>query len=151
MGARERSDECYVLDLCDEILGERSRRQARFDWLIGDASPKTGRCVRLPVDAYWARLGVIVEYRESQHFSVNRHFDKPHVPTVSGVHRGEQRRIYDERREREIPAHGLHLVVIRYDQLACDRRGRLLRDRAADLVSLRRILRYRTMPTVGRR
>jgi hypothetical protein len=33
---RESSDEYYVLDLCDEALGERALRQHRFDWLRGD-------------------------------------------------------------------------------------------------------------------
>ena len=37
--------------------------------------------------------------------------------TVSGVHRGEQRRRYDERRDREIPANGLRLLVIKPDDL----------------------------------
>ena len=34
--ARAESDEAYVLDLCDAILGEPASRQHRFDWLVGD-------------------------------------------------------------------------------------------------------------------
>ncbi|WP_238995123.1 hypothetical protein [Gordonia sp. JH63] len=37
---RRASDELYVLDLCDEILGVPEIRQARFDWLRGDPSPR---------------------------------------------------------------------------------------------------------------
>src|SRR5215211_1798560 len=33
---RAASDEAYVIDLCDEILGERALRQHRFEWLRGD-------------------------------------------------------------------------------------------------------------------
>jgi hypothetical protein len=55
------------------------------------------------------------------------HFDKPDVLTVSGVHRGIQRRIYDKRRAVEIPAHGLRLIVVKPSDLVADRRGRLLR------------------------
>src|SRR5688572_30090410 len=31
-------DEGYVIDLCDEILGELGRRQQCFPWLLGDPS-----------------------------------------------------------------------------------------------------------------
>lgn len=69
----------------------------------------------------------MIEYRERQHDEPNTHFDKPAVMTVSGVHRGEQRRRYDERRDREIPANGLRLLVIKPDDLDATRRGRLRR------------------------
>lgn len=42
---REQSDESYVIDLCDEVLGIKASRQHKFDFLTGD----TGH--RLPVDA----------------------------------------------------------------------------------------------------
>lgn len=41
------SDEYYVLDLCDEVIGNRGQRQATFPWLVGDVSPKTGQVRRL--------------------------------------------------------------------------------------------------------
>jgi hypothetical protein len=104
--ARADSDEAYVLDLCDAILGEPASRQHRFDWLVGDPG-RNGRSRALPVDAYYAARQLVVEYRERQHDGPVAHFDKSDVLTVSGVHRGIQRRIYDERRAVEIPAHGL--------------------------------------------
>ncbi|MEU9453096.1 hypothetical protein [Streptomyces sp. NPDC048277] len=68
------------------------------------------------------------------------HFDKPDRLTVSGVHRGEQRALYDARRDAEIPAHGLRLIVIRPADLDADGRGRLRRNQEADLAALKRIL-----------
>jgi hypothetical protein len=133
---RETSDEFYVIDLCDEVLNEVGRRQARFDWLRGDANPG-GRAARLAVDAYWPDHGLVVEYRERQHDVPVPHFDKPDRMTVSGVHRGLQRKIYDQRRDKLIPAHGLRLVVIKPADLAADRRGRLLRHRDHDLQTIR--------------
>jgi hypothetical protein len=103
---RVESDETYVLDLCDEVLAERGSRQHRFDWLVGDPG-RSGRRVRLPVDSFWAGHRLVVEYREVQHDRPVAHFDKPHRLTVSGVHRGHQRAIYDARRDVEIPAHDL--------------------------------------------
>jgi len=127
-----------VIDLCDELLGAVALRQHRFDWLLGDPG-KNGRQVPLPVDAFYPGLGLVVEYQERQHFEAVALFDKPGTLTVSGVPRGEQRRIYDRRREEEIPKQGLKLVVIRYDQLACKGK-RLVRDVRADRQVLRGLL-----------
>ena len=136
---RADSDEAYVLDLCDAILGECASRQHRFDWLVGDPG-RDGRSRTLPVDAYHAARRLVIEYRELQHDEPVAHFDKPDVLTVSGVHRGIQRRIYDKRRATEIPAHGLRLIVIKPADLAADRRGRLLRTREPDLAALHTLL-----------
>jgi len=137
--ARTDSDEAYVVDLCDEILRERASRQHRFDWLVGDPG-RDGRSRALPVDAYYPGRRLVVEYRERQHDEPVTHFDKPDVLTVSGVHRGIQRRIYDQRRAVEIPAHGLRLIVVRPGDLTANRRGRLLRIRESDETALRTLL-----------
>jgi hypothetical protein len=129
MGRRDESDEAYVVGLCEQVLGEQAVTQHRFDWLLGDAGAD-GRRAGLPVDAYWPGHRLVVEYREAQH-------DRP---TVSGVHRGEQRALYDARRDTEIPAHGLRLVVIRPADLDADSRGRLRRDPVPDLAAVRALL-----------
>lgn len=133
------SDESYVLNLLDELLGAPGHRQATFPWLLGDPSG-SGTCRALPVDGYWAPLGLVVEYRERQHDEPVAFFDKPDRLTVSGVHRGEQRRLYDDRRDREIPAHGLRLLVIRPSDLSSDGRGRLRRQADDDRAALQGLL-----------
>ncbi|MFJ3723319.1 hypothetical protein ACIPYQ_12200 [Streptomyces sp. NPDC090045] len=139
IGTRDDSDEAYVVGLCDQVLGETACTQHKFEWLLGDPGVG-GRRVRLPVDAYWPGHRLVVEYRELQHDQPVPHFDKPDRLTVSGVHRGEQRALYDARRDAEVPAHGLRLVVIRPADLDADGRGRLRRSREADLTALRRLL-----------
>jgi hypothetical protein len=130
-------DEIYVIDLCDRLLGIKASRQHRFDWLVGDPG-RDGRPRPLPVDAYYEPLGLVVEYRERQHDQPVPFFDKPDRLTVSGVHRGEQRRIYDQRRDTRIPAHGLRLWVITPADLRADNHGRLTtRDPHRDLNLLR--------------
>jgi hypothetical protein len=136
---RADSDESYVVDLCDEVLGERARRQHRFAWLLGDPGTAGARAT-LPVDAYYPDHQLVVEYRERQHDEPVAYFDKPDVLTVSGVHRREQRRIYDRRRDELIPSHGLHLVVIRPGDLASNKQGRLTRDPTGDLATLQAML-----------
>lgn len=130
-------DEHYALDLCDELLGEQALRQHRFAWLACDPDAG-GRRRLLPVDGFYPRNQLVVEYREHQHDRPTRFFDKPDRLTVSGVHRGEQRRLYDRRREVLIPQYGLRLWVVVPSDVGGDRRGRLSdRDPQRDLSSLR--------------
>ncbi len=136
---RQDSDEAYVIGLCDRALGETGRRQHRFDWLLGDPG-RSGRRVRLPVDACWPDAQLVVEYREQQHDRPVPHFDKPHRLTVSGVHRGLQRALYDRRRDVLTPPHGLRLVVITPADLDAPPRGRLRRSSDADLEAVARLL-----------
>ncbi|HEY0667921.1 MAG TPA: hypothetical protein VGD22_07075 [Sphingobacteriaceae bacterium] len=120
------SDEKYVLDLCDKILNKPALRQHRFDFLRGDSGTK------LPVDAYYPDLNLVIEYRETQHTNAVKHFDKPDIMTVSGVHRGEQRKIYDQRRRDVLPKNGIQLIEISYTDFELDRRNRIIRDRERD-------------------
>lgn len=129
MARRAESDEHYVLDLCDEVLGSPSRRQATFPWLLGDVSPTTGRSRVLPVDGYWPDLDLVVEFQEKQHFEAVAIFDRRQ--TVSGVPRGEQRRLYDLRKAELIPAHGLRLVVIKKSAFLV-RSDKIVRDHDGD-------------------
>lgn len=127
---RSASDEHYVIDLCDEVLGLKASRQHGFDFLKGD----TGR--RLPVDAYYEEIGLVVEYCESQHSESTPFFDKK--MTVSGVSRGEQRRIYDKRRSDILPKYGLRLVIIDYKDFGTSRK--LKRDKITDIEIVKRLL-----------
>jgi hypothetical protein len=134
MAGRAASDEHYVLDLCDEILGADGQRQARFDWLRGDRSPLRPRGMTLPVDGYWPDLKLVVEFQEEQHSQPSPFFDRRQ--TVSGVGRGEQRRIYDERKRLLIPKHRLRLVVIEKSAFSVKSK-RIVRDRATDIAVVR--------------
>ncbi len=133
MAQRKDSDEYYVIDLCDEVLGLKASRQHTFDFLRGDGTP--GK--KLPVDAYYSELNLVVEYRERQHSESVAFFDKK--TTVSGVSRGEQRRIYDQRRRDILPKHGIRLIEISYADLRHDSRKRLVRDRQNDLIVIRKL------------
>lgn len=134
---RTESDEHYVLGLCDEVLGVAGLRQARFDWLRGDVSPSSGRSARLPVDGYWPANELVVEFQEKQHTESVPIFDRR--VTVSGVPRGEQRRLYDQRKAELIPAHGLRLVVVHKSEFQV-RRDRIVRDHDRDVEVVRRRL-----------
>ena len=132
-------DEEYVLDICDKILKQTSSRQHKFDFLFGDTNSK-GTAAKLPVDAYYDILKLVIEYRERQHTESVTFFDKPDRMTVSGVHRGEQRKIYDERRRKLIPKNGLTLVEISYTDFNHDKQKRIIRNEKQDTEVIRKLL-----------
>jgi hypothetical protein len=123
------SDEAYIIDLCDDILGLKASRGHRFDFLVGNPD-RRGRCHRLPVDAYYKELELVVEYHERQHHEPISFFDRRIV--ASGITRGEQRKLYDRQREEVLPKKGITLLVIRcdeFDHTSAKRLRRVEKDR----------------------
>jgi diadenosine tetraphosphate (Ap4A) HIT family hydrolase len=130
MPSRSDSDEKYILDLVAEVLSEPNYRwQHRFPTLLGDPD-QDGKRRPLPVDGYYPRHQLIVEYWERQHSAPVPIMDDG--ATVSGVSRGHQRRLYDQRRQTWAEANGMRLVVLDYRGFETDRQGRLQRDPGRD-------------------
>ena len=125
-GGRAGSDEYYVIGLCNEALGMEAEQQYKFPFLLGD----TGRA--LPVDAYYREHNLVIEYYERQHTEEVEFFNGR--MTVSGVSRGEQRKIYDERRRTELPKHGIKLVVISYSDFGTTKKLKREHDRDLEVV-----------------
>lgn len=133
-------DEHYVIDLCDEILGRKASRQHRFPFVLGDLHRNgTGRTA-LPCDAYYPTLQLVVEFNERQHTEAVNHFDKPHQMTVSGMHRGEQRALYEQRKRETLPKHGIRLVEVGYSDFVHDSGKRILRNPDRDRQRLASLL-----------
>ena len=133
LSARADSDESYVIDLCNEVLGEKANRQKRFDFLLGDLHKDGKTRTMLPVDAYYVSLNLVVEFMEKQHTEDVAHFDKPDVMTISGVSRDEQRIIYDKRRQELLPKNGIELVLISYDDFNHDNQKKIIRNKESDI------------------
>ena len=112
--SRANSDEHYVIGLCNEVLKREASKQHCFDFLLGDTGKK------LPVDAYYEDLNLVIEYYESQH-----------MESVSGVSRREQRCLYDERRRVELPKHGIKIMILHYSDFGTTKR--LKRNRKHDI------------------
>lgn len=124
--SRDNSDESYVIDLCDEVLGLKASRQHRFDFLRGDRGDK------LPVDAYYADLSLVIEFYERQHTESVRLFNRE--TTVSGVSRDEQRRIYDARRKETLPKHGINIIIISYSDFGKSKKLHRVREHDIEVV-----------------
>ena len=117
-------DETYIIDLCDRVLNLKAKRQHRLAFLRGDAG------TRLPVDAYYEELKLVVEYCETQHTNAVPIMDKR--ITVSGVSRAEQRRKYDQLRDRLLPLNGICIVRLDYRDFSHYANCRLKRDTLQD-------------------
>lgn len=117
----------YVLDLCDKVLGLTSSRQHKFDFLLGDMG-KNGQRRKLSVDSYYENLNLVIEFYEKQHTENVENFDKRNKMTISGVHRGEQRKIYDERRRQVLPQNNIKLIEISYSDFNFNKQKRIIRD-----------------------
>lgn len=128
--------EDHVVSLLAEILGEEPERGKRFPWALGDPSPNTGRQIPLPFDAVWESRRLIVEVDEDQHRRPVEFWDKSDRVTVSGVHRGEQRRIYDLRKRESARAQGYSVLEVEWAR----RPVPALRDRQQDIARLRELL-----------
>ncbi len=130
--SRVNSDETYILDLCDEVLGTVGERQCQLDFLKGDSGS------RLPVDIYYPALQLVIEYRERQHTEEVEFFDRR--ITVSGIFRGEQRKKYDDLRRVLLPKHGLRLIELGYDDFEHTKNKTLVRARENDLQVITAVL-----------
>ena len=122
-------DEHYILEMCDRLLGQYGLRQYRFPFLLGDPG-KNGQCRSLPVDAYYKELNLVIEYRERQHTETVTFFDKR--ITASGIPRGEQRRLYDQRRRDLLKQQKIQLIELDYFLFPHKGSKRLLRVRDED-------------------
>lgn len=127
--SRQNSDEFYVISLCNEILGKTALQQYKFDFLKGDSGTP------LPVDAYYKELNLVVEYCESQHSQSTPFFDRK--MTVSGVSRGEQRKIYDERRRTILPQYGIKVINIHYSDFGTSKRIKRNHERDIEIIKLK--------------
>lgn len=127
---RSSSDESYIIDLCDRVLNRQAKRQfIGFDFLRGDRG-KNGTSRRLPVDAYYEDLRLVVEFWERQHTAAVPIMDQKQ--TISGCTRRDQRRIYDQRRKEMLPMNGVTLIILDYTNFQHDGKGRLIRDLVRD-------------------
>lgn len=135
-------DETYIIDLCDRIFKRKASRGHRFEFLRGNPGKRL-LGARLPVDAYYQDLNLVVEYHERQHSEAVPFFDRKIV--FSGTTRGEQRREYDQRRRDVLPEYNITLIEISYQEFEHDGRKRLRRV-PSDLAVLQK--RLSAVPTI---
>ncbi|WP_372754973.1 hypothetical protein [Labilibaculum sp.] len=138
---RLNSDETYVIGLCDQVLSLKANRQKRFDFLLGDLHKNGKKQTKLPVDAYYEELQLVVEYKEIQNFRPRANFNQEEEEeNTKAISREEQRRIYDERRAKVLPENDISLVVISYSDFDYDEQNKIIRNEDSDLKIVQKAL-----------
>ena len=109
------SDADYLLDLCDEAIGETGLRKHELPWLLSDPDPE-GRGVPEPVAAYWPGKQIVAELVK------------------------DERREHIRRRVGVLTAYGVATVVLDPTHFAQDGLGALRRLRDRDMSEIRGLL-----------
>ncbi len=133
---RVNSDEYYLIGLCNELLNEKASHQHTFKFLLGDFHRDGVTRTALPVDAYYAKLNMVIELFEKED-STSLEEEKN---TISGVKRSEQRKRYAQRKRDVLKEKEIHLMEMDYDEFECDKENKLVRNKEADVIILKEIL-----------
>lgn len=137
---RQNSDEYYIIDLCDEVLDQKAIRQHTFEFLLGDPHQNGRTRTPLPVDAYYEKFNLVIDYTEKERKEIPSEDDKPEKMTISGVKRSEQRKIYNTRKREVLRKREIHFTEIKFTSFNCDSEGKLVRDKDVDLATMKGIL-----------
>lgn len=137
---RKNSDEYYIINLCDELLNEKAARQHTFDFLLGDMHQDGRTRTKLPLDAYYDNLNLVIEYAEKQSDDPVSEVHNSDKMTISGVKRSEQRKIYKTRKKEVLRKKQINFIEIKHADFKCDNENRLIRNNEDDIKVLKRIL-----------
>jgi len=133
---RENSDEYYLVGLCNELLNEKASHQHTFHFLLGDLHRDGKSRTKLPLDAYYPKLNLVIEFFEKE----DKSSEAAQTRTVSKVSRVEQRKKYTERKREVLKEKNIDLIEMDYDEFECDESNKLVRNKDADLKILKEIL-----------
>ena len=127
------SDENYLLNLCDELLGKEASRKHTFDTLVGNLHKRGKGRTKLPLDAYYKDLKLVIEFFQTS--------NKP----VSDLDEKEQARIaqikyYDELKKEAVLNKSFRYMKINFAQFECDEANKLVRNTENDIRVLKEIL-----------
>jgi len=123
----ENSDEFYLVNLCDELLKEKASRKHTFDTLVGKLHKKGKTRTKLPLDAYYEDLKLVIEFFEKKE-------------TNESSEREAQRKFYDQRKKDVLEKKEIRLIDINYALFECDENDRLVRNKANDCRVLKDLL-----------
>ncbi|WP_430411725.1 hypothetical protein [Kordia sp.] len=126
------SDENYLLDLCDELLAKKASRKHTFDTLVGNLHKRGKGRTKLPLDAYYENLKLVIEF-----FQNNKPFEELDEKEQARI---TQIKYYDELKKEAVLKKRFRYMKINYAQFECDENGKLIRNTENDTIVLKEIL-----------
>ncbi|MBC8756772.1 hypothetical protein H2O64_19010 [Kordia sp. YSTF-M3] len=128
----QNSDENYLINLCDELLDKKASRKHTFDTLVGNLHKRGKGRTKLPLDAYYKDLKLVIEFFKQ-------------TTAVSELDEKEQARIaqikyYDELKKEAVLNKSMRYMKINHAQFECDEANKLIRNTENDTLVLKEIL-----------
>ena len=137
---RANSDEKYLVDMINSLLGKKGSEKQTFDYLLGDLHQDGETRTELPVDLYFWELKLAIEFVNHPKTREQLIPEKQKKMTVSGVTRAEQRVKYFDRKKKVLTKKGMDFVEIPMAGFECDEHLKLLRNTENDERVLRGLL-----------
>ncbi len=127
------NDENYLVDLCDKLLGREASRQHTFDELVGNLHKRGKKRTKLPLDAYYKDLKLVLE------------FHKPLETDMEGLDEKEKSRLtqmkyYNKLKKTTVLEKEMSYIEVHYTSFETDDNNRLLRNTENDLLVLKGVL-----------
>lgn len=128
----QNSDEYYLVNLCDEILGKEASRKHTFESIVGNLHKRGKGRTKLPVDAYYEDLKLVIEFRQVR--------ESQEELSEQEKARLEQIAYYDDLKKKGVLKKELRLISIQHTQFDLNDSGVLIRDKEKDLSVVKNIL-----------
>jgi len=130
--AIQNSDEYYLVNLCDELLQQKASRKHTFDTLVGNLHKRGKGRTKLPLDAYYENLKLVLEFFRKN--EITEELDEEEKA------RKAQIKYYNQLKKKAILTKKLRLVEINYASFECDAENKLVKNSESDRSVLKGIL-----------
>jgi len=128
----QNSDEFYLVNLCDDLLEQKASRKHTFNTLVGDQHKRGKGRTKLPLDAYYEDLKLVIEFSVKN--DIAEELDEKEQARILQIKR------YKELKKKAIVKKDLRLIEINYTSFACDETNKLIRNTEQDKEVLRSLL-----------
>ncbi|MFK7749637.1 MAG: hypothetical protein AB8B65_14670 [Kordia sp.] len=126
------SDENYLLNLCDELLDKKASRKHTFDTLVGNLHKRGKGRTKLPLDAYYQELKLVIEF-----FQKEKNFEDLDEKEQARI---TQIKYYDELKKEAVLNKKFRYMKINFAQFQCNENDKLIRNTENDIIILKQIL-----------
>lgn len=126
------SDENYLLNLCDELLDKKASRKHTFDTLVGNLHKRGKGRTKLPLDAYYQELKLVIEF-----FQKEKNFEDLDEKEQARI---TQIKYYDELKKEAVLNKKFRYMKINFAQFQCNENDKLIRNTENDIIVLKQIL-----------
>lgn len=126
------SDENYLLDICDELLTQKASRKHTFDTLVGNLHKRGKGRTKLPLDAYYKDLKLVIEFFQKD--KPSEELDEKEQARVTQI------KYYDTLKKEAVLNKSFRYMKINYAQFECNETDKLVRNTENDTIVLKDLL-----------